>query len=84
MTILYVTDETKTIYCISQNCVFQKRSYEELLWAEIQQMGNDFVVMWEDDWTTKYVRPSLEEAKRLVENNHLLHKPHINGASYEI
>jgi len=83
MTIEYIKEDS-TIYAISTDCEYKKRIYQELMWAEIDQENGKVILRWEDDFMKKIECESVSQAKTIIQNDHMLHTPHVNGASYEI
>jgi len=84
MTIQYIKEDG-TIYAISEDCEYKKRMYDELMWAEIETNdAGDVLLKWEDDYMKPVICESVSQAKTTIQNDHMLHTPHVNGASYEI
>lgn len=82
MTIAY-TKDANTIFAISQDCVYKRKLYDELLWAEIDEV-NGVVLRWEDRYMNKIICETVAEAQRIVETDYLQHTPHINGPRHEL
>lgn len=83
MTIEFIKEDN-TIFAISTNVLYRSRVYDELMWAEIDYHGTSVTLRWEDDYMKKIMCASVESAKKKVEEEHMTHKPHYNGASYEV
>ena len=76
------TKEGNTHFAISENYVRDHYSYEEVLWAEIDEKDGQFVVSWEDSFNTKHPFFRLEAAKNYVEENYIHHNFTQNGRSH--
>lgn len=84
MKILFVEDDSFTIFAISQDAVIGPYWYEELIWAEIDT-SEKVSVRWEDDWMTP-VGPfdTLDAAKFYIKDQFETHKPYSNGPRKEV
>lgn len=88
MTINFVEDSTNgyiEYYAISELEVYKGKAHDELLWAEIRQVGlKTFRVIWEDAWQEPHFFSSLQEAKDHIIKMYSKHHPHINGTTFNI
>lgn len=87
MKIEFEKDSTSSIYfAVSKMEVWKGKVHDELMWAEITPDANNntFTVVWEDDYYNPLTANTLDEAKDHIRKNFSKHKPHINGASYNI
>jgi hypothetical protein len=74
--------EDGCVFALAQNAVYKGKHYDELMFAEIESDGT--TIRWEDDYMNKIPASSLEEAKKYILSNLVHHKPHVNGAAYDI
>lgn len=66
------------------NEVYDKQICEELWFAEIDRVGKNYVVRWEDNFKNKEPFSSFHQAREYVKNNYHLHKPQIVGKRFQI
>lgn len=72
-------------FAISQLEIYKGKAHDELLWAEIRQVGDKrWRLTWEDSWQKPVFVESLIEAKEHVIKEHHKHTPHINGTTFDI
>ena len=54
------------------------------MFAEIDHKDDVYYLRWEDDYMNKIPFSTEEQARIIVQRDHLLHRPHVNGASFDI
>jgi len=83
MTIIF-ENELDTTFALSKNVTYRGRWNDELMWAEIDRKNGKFILRWEDNYMNKIEFNSEEAAREIVRRDHLMHRPHVNGASFDI
>ncbi len=84
MKIIFETDQEGTTYALSKNETWRGRWHDELLWCEINKKENVYYLLWEDSYPNKQSFSTEELARTEVLRSYTSHKPHSNGASYDI
>jgi hypothetical protein len=84
MKIDFVTEDGTT-FAIAQKTTYKGKFYDELMFAELDKHPTEgWFVRWEDSFMIKIPVASAEEGKKLILRDLVLHKPHVNGAVFDL